>query len=133
MIVEKDGLFYELGRIRKAEIEFVKGTIFVMSMDFDFGGSGQGLSIVLDTCAEVNGEKQRNPTAGGLDYIMQIMKVVGAEKFSDVSGSIVYAIREKEKKWGIGNPVVGVASPDFETGKTFLINEWRKYWGVPED
>ena len=87
-------------RIRSTHLGYEDHGIFTFLLDLDYGGAGQGFgTYALD---EHDG-KRRVGTASGMGIIIEILKVVGVEKWEDLPGKYVRADAEHIKVHGIGN------------------------------
>ena len=69
--------------------------------------------------------KRRKGTAGGLDFVIQVMKVFKASKLEDIVGKMCYALYDQE---GLGRTIQGLQALDIDGGETFLIDTWQKQW-----
>ena len=79
--------------------------IMSFMLHLDYGGSGQGAGgYCLDTPIH-QGETfiKRVGTAGGMSLIIEIMKVVGVEKWEDLPGKVIRVKAEQSKVHAIGH------------------------------
>lgn len=117
-----DGLRYELGLVKRAEIEVEDHGILTFWLHFDFHGSGQGFGgYCLDEYSKE--EKRRIGHAAGTDAILGILRAVGVSKWSEVQGKLMWAIRDQAH-----GPIVGIARPRALGDGCWLISDWRKRW-----
>jgi hypothetical protein len=71
----------------------------------------------------------RKGTAYGLDWIIQVLKTVGVDKWEDLPGKRVYVLTEGgdgERLAGWGKTAAGIANID--TGSVFLMKEHAARW-----
>jgi hypothetical protein len=99
-----------------------------MSIDaaINFGGSGQGFGRYrLDTYNDQTGATEGS--AFGCDFILRLMKLFKVERFSDIEGKRVYALRNEAY-----GDIVGLEIPFCEdNGGAKLIfadvaNQWKE-------
>jgi hypothetical protein len=109
----------ELGKIDVARIYRSEyGLAFEIHINFGNGGQNFG-GVSLDTPSEE--KKRRVGTAGGCDFIVQMLNLFNIEEFGDMVGRTVYALQ----KYGM---IVGLELPKFEGGGRFLLEEWQREW-----
>lgn len=65
-------------------------------------------------------DSERVGTAYGAEWIRLVLKAFGAEKWEDLPGRNIYALKKKGDKWG---PVLGFAPLPFNSGKMFLFSQ----------
>lgn len=97
--------FAQLGILEKVDIDDANG-IATLLASFDFGGSGQGLQIVIDNYNKVH--KKRIGTAFGLEIILRIMSIFEVEHFTHLKGKSAYALY-LDSKWG--SIIKGIMNP----------------------
>ncbi len=88
--------------------------IMSFMLSLHYGNSGQGAGgFCLDTPIEQDGKfVQRIGTAEGMSLIMEILKIVGVEKWEDLPGKHIRVKAEQHKVFVIGN---------------FLKDEWLDF------
>ena len=88
--------------------------IMTFMLHLDYEGSGQGAGgYSLDTPIKKDGQHwQRVGTAGGMNLVMEIMKVVGVSKWEDLKGKYIRAQADQRKVHAIGH---------------FLKDEWLDF------
>lgn len=69
--------------------------------------------------------KRRKGTAGGLDFIIQVMRVFKASSLDDIVGKMCYALYDQV---GLGRTIQGLQPLKMDDGETFLIDIWQKQW-----
>lgn len=120
-----DGYEWELGVIRKAEIEM--DSVLTWWLHFDFNGSGQGFGgMAMDDWSPA--DQRRIGHASGADAIAQIMRVMGVTKWRDIDGKLAWAIRDPKDAPGWFGRIVGIARPWAVGGNEWMIEDWRKRW-----
>jgi hypothetical protein len=118
-------MYKELGKVRRVYLEIEDHGCLWINLDIDFGGSGQGFGCVaLDDWDEK--KKRRVGTAGGLDFIIQILNLFGAKRLNEIEGKPVFALYTNEHHFG--DKIIGLETPKFDGGKSFLIEDWRNEW-----
>lgn len=71
--------------------------------------------------------KKRIGTASGMDWVLRILNIFGVSKLEDIEGKMCYAVMN-------GQPTIqGLETLKIDGGKTFMISDWRKQWGFPEN
>jgi len=92
-------------RIRNTMLGWEDHGIFTCMIDLDYDGEGQGFGgYALDKFnGERNEKSARHGTAYGLQFIMEICRVVGVEKWEDLKGKYVRADAEHVKVHRIGH------------------------------
>ena len=114
----------KIGRIKSTLFGVEDHGIMTFWLEFDFGSSGQSFGgYCLDTYSEK--EKDRIGTAGGMDAIIQILKVCGVEKWEDIEGKIMYALYDNDE---YNELIKGIKGLPFESNKAFLLSEWQQRW-----
>ncbi len=80
--------FVENGTIVSTRLGMEDHGIFTAWLELKFDGTGQGFGgYALDAPpAERNAVSKRQPTAFGLGYIMELMRVLEADRWEKVSG-----------------------------------------------
>ena len=117
-------MFERIGKIESTMLGTEKHGIMSFDLVFDFGGIGQVFGgYCLDTYDEE--QKTRVATIAGMDLIMGILKACGIEKWEDIKGKIMYALYDKD---GWEQTIKGIKALPFESGGTFLIEDWQKKW-----
>lgn len=122
-----DGQRWELGVIESAKITADPCLSFWLM--FKFRGCGQGFGgYALDDWSK--DDNRRIGHAAGSDALIQIMRAMGVDEWSKLSGKLAWAIRDGSG--GLGSTIVGIARPivhcnDRNEG-VFLISEWRAKW-----
>jgi hypothetical protein len=113
-----------IAKIRRAYIGIEDHGILVCSLDFDFGGSGQGTGgHALDEPVREDGQfVRREGTAYGMQFIAAVMRAAGVDSWDKVQGRTVYALRDRE---GWGGAVIGIAPLPTENGEEFLFDSLR--------
>lgn len=116
---------WELGVIKRAEIEM--DSAFTFWLHFDFNGTGQGLGgIALDDWSPE--DRRRIGHAAGADAIAQIMRVMGVTKWRDIDGKLAWAIRRADDRGGWMGQIVGIARPWALGGDVWMLSDWRRRW-----
>lgn len=97
--VDIGGTQYELypARIEDTFLGYEDHGIFTAWLSLDFGGSVQGAgTYILDSPEDADsGKYTRVGTAYGHDWIIQILRVVGVDRWEALQGKRVYALREQ--------------------------------------
>lgn len=106
----------QIAKIRTAKLGYEDHGIFAAALDFDYGGSGQGVLYALDT---YSGDNERVGTASGLDFIIRVVQACGVSAWDEVAGKTVIALRED----GYNGRVVGIKPLPTEGGKPFMFDE----------
>jgi hypothetical protein len=76
--------------------------IFTFSISLDYGGSGQSFGgFVLDDKPDDTGK--RRGSAFGCDAILQVLRVVGVDRWEDLVGKSVRAEARHDKVKRLGN------------------------------
>lgn len=70
-------------------------------------------------------EKRRIGTAAGMDYVIQVMKCVGANSIDEIKGKMCYAIKDEE---GFFGKVLGLKQIPQDGDGMFLIKDWQEKW-----
>ena len=93
------------GKITETFLGIEDHGIFTFMLYLDYGGSGQGAGgYGLDTPIKVGGTfVRRIGTAGGMSLIMEILSVVGVEKWEDLKGKHIRVKSDYDKVHAIGN------------------------------
>jgi hypothetical protein len=95
--------------------------------NIELSGDGWGVSAggayALDGKPE-EGSYERTSTAYGMDFIRQLLRVVGVSEWEKLIGKRVVALRTDKVGWGSTN--VGLANID--TGKVFIYREHADFW-----
>lgn len=99
----------------------------IFTAGFELSGDGWGVfaagDYALDGAPEGD-SYERTSTAYGMDYIRQLLRVVGVERWEHLIGKRVYALSKGSGGWGSRN--VGIANID--TGKAFIYREHADMW-----
>jgi len=92
-------------RIRRTMLGWEDHGIFTCMIDLDYDGGGQGFGgYGLDRHnGERSAKSERLGTAYGLQFVMEICRVVGVEKWEDLPGKYVRADAAHEKVYRIGH------------------------------
>jgi hypothetical protein len=79
---------------------------FWLYLKYDGSGQGAGGHALDDAIKNYEGKFLcRIGTAGGMSIIMEILKVVGVEKWEDLKGKIIRVKAESSKVHAIGNVI----------------------------
>lgn len=114
---------WELGVVRRAEIE--QDSFLTFWLHFDFRGTGQGFGgLAMDDWSPE--DKRRIGHAAGADAIAQIMRVMGVNKWREIDGRLAWVIRAGDGGWM--GPIVGIARPYAQGESVFMLDEWRRRW-----
>lgn len=94
--------------------------ILTVSIQFDFGGSGQGIpGYALDSWDKE--EKRRVGDKRSIEFIAALMDAFGVNHFDKIKGRTVYALHEKGKSgWG-GGLIVGIEPLPTEPGERLIF------------
>jgi hypothetical protein len=122
-----------MGKTYAAEVATIKRTSLgendrgIFTAGFELSGDGWGVfaagDYTLDDKPKEHGA-ERVSTAYGMDYIRQLLRVTGVDRWEDLPGKRVYALSEGGGGWGSQN--VGLANID--TGKAFIYKEHAEEW-----
>lgn len=96
--------------------------ILTVAIDFDYGGSSQGLpgwSLDCPREDDDGGFIGRYGTAVGMEYVSRVMQAFGVREWSEVSGRTVLALIENDL-------IAGIKPLPTERGRQFLFAECRK-------
>lgn len=87
-------------------------------------GYGTGISVGLSLDTYNRELEQREGTAYGLDWIKQVLLIVGVDTWEQLPGKRIIALFESS---GIlGNTSVGIANID--SGKAFIFDDHAELW-----
>jgi len=120
----------QLARIDEVFFGYEDHGILTMMIGLDYDGSThQGFGgYCLDSFDKE--EDRRIGTAAGMDYVIQVMKCVGANNIGEIKGKMVYAIKDTP---GFFGKVIGLKQiPQDGKGK-FLIKDWQEKWFPGEE
>ena len=116
----------EIAKIRRAYLGVEDHGILACSIDFDFGGSGQGTGCYcLDEPIHDEDGKfiGREGTAYGMQFVAAVMRAAGVESWDKLEGRTVFALRDSE---GWGGKIIGIAPLPTEHGEEFLFEDLRQ-------
>jgi hypothetical protein len=116
----------QIAKITSTSLGWEDHGIFTVWLNLDYGGSGQGAGgYALDQPLRDKNDKfiKRTGTASGMDFIIGIIRACGVEKWEDVEGRTVIALREGD---GWGGKVIGLKPLPTERGTEFLFDS---VWG----
>lgn len=79
--------------------------IFSFMLHLDYGGSGQGAGgYALDAPIDKDGVfLGRVGTASGMSLIIEILKIVGVDKWEDLKGKLIRVKAEQHKVYAVGH------------------------------
>ncbi len=120
----------KIGKVTKVRLGMDRGVFLTLWLHFDFGGSAQGFGGFI-LCEGVGDDGIREGTAGGADYIRQVLTVFDVDDLNDIVGRHAYALYEGEKHC-YGDSIKGVESTEPEGSKRFTIADWQERW-FPEE
>lgn len=123
---EDDGFLSlrELGKVESADVFIEDHGILTFYIILDFGGSGQGFGgYCLDNYSKE--KKRRIGSAAGGDLYLQILNFFAVDRWSDIVGRTVYALRNNPM-----GDIIGLEIPKFDKngGKKFFIKDWQDEW-----
>jgi hypothetical protein len=102
--------------------------IFTAWLTLDYGGGSQGAGMMcLDRPAsrEADGDRRREGTAYGLDWLIRALETVGVSTWEEVRGKRVYALKPVGREWDL---VRGLASIDRPRERLFLFKPHAAAW-----
>jgi hypothetical protein len=123
----------EIAKVRTAVLGWEDHGILAVAVDFDFGGSGQGIGgYALDEPVHDEHGKfvKRVGTAYGMEFVARVMRACGVDEWSKVVGRTVFAIRDGD---GWGAKIVGIAPLPTEPGEPFLFDDLRREFFVDDE
>ena len=99
--------------------------IMIVWLHLDYGSSQQGAGgIVLDErTSDDSGNCERAGTAYGLDFIMQVLAVTGADDWERVKGKTIYALKNVGDSWGYVQGIANLYDPE---RKNFVFEDHKK-------
>lgn len=115
----------QLARIDHVFFGYEDHGILTMNIGLDYDGSThQGFGgYCLDSFDK--DEDRRIGTAGGMDYVIQILKCLGANSIDEIKGKMCYAIKDKP---GFFGKVIGIKQIPQDGKGIFLIKDWQEKW-----
>jgi hypothetical protein len=110
----------EIAKIRNTTLGYEDHGIFTLWLHVDYGGAGQGIGgYALDEYIKREGEGplrgDRFGTSYGMQFIIEVMKAVGVEKWEDVPGKTIFVLTDDSQK------VIGIQNLPTEPGQQFLF------------
>jgi hypothetical protein len=115
----------QIAKIRRADIGVEDHGILTVFLDFDYGGSGQGLpGYALDEPVRDENDQSlgRFGTAYGMEFVKRVMAAAGVDRWSEVEGRTVLVLREE----GYHGQIVGFKPLPTERGKEFIVAEMKE-------
>jgi hypothetical protein len=115
----------EIAKIRRAYLGTEDHGILCCSIDFDFGGSGQGTGgYALDEPVHNDDGEfvEREGTAYGMQFVAGVMRAAGVESWDKVQGRTVFALRDSD---GWNGKIIGIAPLPTEQGEEFIFETLR--------
>lgn len=114
----------ELGKVKSVKLAREGHGILTCFVTLDFGGTEQGFGgVALDVYEKV--AKIRKGTAAGMDWIVRLLRLFDADSLDSIVGKTVWAIYKKQ---GWNEPIIGLETPEFDGGRTFMTADWQKEW-----
>lgn len=108
----------QIARIEATHLGYEDHGIFTVWLTLDYGGAGQGAGgFALDEFDQ--SDRERHGTAGGMDFIIGVLRACGVDRWEKVKGRTVYALREDE----FHGAVIGLRPLPFETGSEFWFRD----------
>lgn len=125
---EKLKLWKQLGKAGKPDLSIEDHGILTLFVSIDFGGSSQGFGgYSLDTWDKKL--DRRVGTSAGMDWILRLLAMFGVSRLEEITGRPVYALKKSD---GWNETIIGLLTPDFDGGRSFIIEDWRRDW-FPEE
>jgi hypothetical protein len=126
-----DGVQYVAipARIEKTFLGWEDHGMFTLMLDcaFPSGHQGMGHIILSNSKKDSSGEYHQEGTLFGINLIMQILTVVGVEKWEDLPGKRVVLLKENEYGY-----IRGIANIDNPKGNYLIIETVAKEWKINE-
>ena len=114
----------EIGRIKSTSLGNSGGAAFTANVHIEWSGGGVGVgNFALDYYDKA--QDNRVPTAYGMDQIIQLMKVVGVDRWEDMPGKTVMALFPAGNG-SLGSMSVGLASE--EGNRAIVLEEHYDQW-----
>jgi hypothetical protein len=132
ILIEHNGTTY-YGDVMK-----IKGTRLgnedhgILTAWVDCAGDRSGIGVggySLDDPVKVDDSIVREPTAYGLDFLVQVMKVVGVSYWEKLPGNHVVVLFEREGSWG--QTACGIANV-VDDDKIMIFKEHYEQWAAKE-
>jgi hypothetical protein len=107
-----------IAKIERTSLGYEDHGVLTAWLTLDYGGSGQGAGgYVLDD-KPPEGAKNRVPAEECGRWVAGIIRACGVEKWEDVRGRTIIAIRDSP---GWGGTVVGIRPLPTEAGEPFMF------------
>lgn len=117
----------KLGRVEKADLFIEDHGLLTCFLMINFGGSVQGFGgLCLSTTDKADKHHRQRGTAQGLDFVLRLLELFGVDRLSECAGRTVYALYAEP--WRFNDPIIGLRLPEFDSGREFLLDPWRKEW-----
>ena len=110
----------KIAKVRRAYIGFEDHGFLTVTLDFDYGGAGQGLgsrAFGLDSEKPADRDKWRDGHAMGMDCIRRLLLACGVESWDRIVGRTVLVTAN----W---TEITRIDPLPTETGTPFDIREW---------
>ncbi|MEH3142481.1 MAG: hypothetical protein PGN37_20380 [Mycobacterium kyogaense] len=126
--IEHNGVEYfaELMRVRSTTLGMEDHGIWTAFLQCEGSGTGVGVGgySLDDKPVEIMGQRRRVGTAAGMDWVMQVVALLGCRDWEHVTGCPVYVPFAEPGHWG--QRVKGIANVD--TGKALIFDEFYEAW-----
>lgn len=115
--IEIDGVDYTMlpARIETTTLGVEDHGLFtaVLCLDFDSVSGQCTPGCILDDKPDATG--RRRGSAYGLDFIMEVLRVVGVDHWERLKGQRVYALKRVDEGWsGLIEGLASISRPDME-------------------
>lgn len=112
----------QLGKISSVHFGFEDHGILSLCVNFDFGGSGQGMGhLILSTYDKT--KNRQIGTAGGLDLVIQLLLLFKVDTLDRIKNRTAYALRDDSC-----SPIRGIEIPAHDGGGKLMLADWAKEW-----
>lgn len=126
--ISHNGIEYsaEVMRVRKTSLGIEDHGIWTAYLHCEGDGTGTGVGgYCLDD--KPDGREpgsRRKGSAYGLDWLMQVVGIIGVDKWEDLPGKRIYVLYPEKGHWG--QTAKGIANID--TGKALIFEDHAREW-----